>query len=327
MGVTTKDIARICNVSRTTVSRAFNNTGRINEDTKQYILKTAKELGYRPDILATSLKNGRTRSIGVVVFDVKNQYFAQMLNAIEVKARRHDYFVNITLHQKNKDLEHELLQKLVDYRVEGIILSAVSKGREFEEYLKSLNKPVVLLGNRVSSDFPFVGIDEKKASIEAVRMISSRGYDWIVFVCPPLSDADKENVYTHEKRREGFLSAVNETGIQNEIIGTWDYVQKVADILTDQSNKTAFFCSGDVYALDIMKELRSKELRAGLDYGIMGFDNIQFLGYMRPHLSTIDNSVELVAEKAVDVLFDLMKGKEVKNKIYVEYKIINGDTI
>jgi LacI family transcriptional regulator len=325
--VTTKDIAKICNVSRTTVSRAFNDSGRINDETKQLILNTAKELGYRPDILATSLKNGRTRSIGVVVFDAKNPYFAQMLNAIETEARKRDYFVNITLHQKNAGLEHELLQKLVDYRVEGIILSPVSKGKEFEKFLSGLGKPVVLLGNRVSGNLPYVGIDEKKAAKEAVESICARGYKRIVFVCPPLSENSKDNNYTHEKRKQGYSSAVLENGLLEEIISSDDYAKEAKDMVNNSKDKIAFFCSGDGYALDIMKELRLAGKKAEKDYGIMGFDNIQFLDYVVPRLSTIDNSVEMVAEKAVDLLFDLMNGEKVPNKTYVEYKVINGDTI
>ena len=87
MGVTTNDIARICQVSRTTVLRALNNKGRISKTTREKILQTAKDLGYRPDLLARGLVKGRTMNIGVVVFDVKNQYFAQMLSAIEGKAQ------------------------------------------------------------------------------------------------------------------------------------------------------------------------------------------------------------------------------------------------
>src|SRR5690554_6695584 len=84
MGIISKDIAKICGVSRGTVDRALNNKPRIKPETKERILKTAKELGYRPDLLARSLVKGKTMSLGVVVFDVRNRYFAQLLNSIEI---------------------------------------------------------------------------------------------------------------------------------------------------------------------------------------------------------------------------------------------------
>lgn len=329
MGVTTKDIAQICNVSRTTVNRALSGTGRISEETKELILKTARELDYHPDILATSLKNGKTQNIGVLVFDIRNQYFAQMVNAIEQEAKKRSYFLSINLHEKNKDTEREILKKLVDYRVEGIILSPVSKGKKYAKFLESLEKPVVIIGNNVDANIPFVGIDEKAAAKEAVEHIHSKGYKNIYFVCPPLSDAKTENVFSHEQREKGFSEAVKSIkGLKSDIISGWDYLDKVKEIMDGRKGqKIAFFCSGDVYALEIMKALRVEQLRAGEDYGIMGFDNIDVLDYVIPRLTTIDNSVEALAVKAVDVLFGMIEGKRVESSTVVPYKIIEGDTL
>jgi len=328
MSVTTKDIASICGVSRTTVNRAFTNTGRISEETKQKILKVAAELEYRPDLLAMGLKSGKTRFFGIVVFDVRNRYFAQMLNAVEVEARKHDYFVNITLHEKNKKLEKELIQRLADYRVEGFILSPVSKGPSFSEFLKKINKPTVIIGNRVGKDIPFVGINEKEAAKDAVKMIAEKGYKQIVFVCPPLADAEQENIYSHEQREQGFLEEIkNYPDVNSVVVASWDYLKEVEKIMNQATSKTAFFCSGDIFALEIMKYFKQFGKRAKQDYGIMGFDNIDTLDYVIPRLSTIDNVVEKVSEKAVSILFEMIEGKKVPNKTIVDYIVINGETL
>ena len=209
MGVTTKDIAKICGVSRTTVTRALSNQGRINEKTKENILNTAKELGYRPDLLARGLVKGKTMYIGVVVFDVKNRYFSQMLSSIETEAKKRGYFTNITLHEKDKEMEIELIQRLVDYHMDGLILSPVNKGKNFAEFLKGLNVPLVIIGNKIASDIPFVGINEQKASKESIELILKKGYKRIVFVCPPLADQKEENVYSHQQREKGFLGIMS----------------------------------------------------------------------------------------------------------------------
>ena len=327
MSVTTKDIARICNVSRTTVNRAFNDSGRISEETKKLILDTARELNYRPDLLATSLKNGKTKSIGVVVFDVKNRFFAQMLNAVEAKASNLGYSVNISLHGKDKTKERDMLQRLVDFRADGILLSPVSKDASFASFLKELGRPVVIIGNRINSDIPFVGIDEERAARQAVRKITENGYRRIVFVCPPLVDQGNENIYSHEQRKRGFISEINSLSIENEIIGSWDYLDRVQRIMRDNGPRTAFFCSGDVYALDIMKTLRNEKLSAGRDYGIMGFDNTDILDYIIPRLSTIDNEIERVAERAVEVLLSLIEGKETAYESILPFEIVEGETL
>mgnify|MGYP001637887677 CR=1 FL=1 len=131
MAITTKDLAQLCGVSRTTIHRALNGTGRIKPETKEMILQVAKEHGYRPDLLATGLAKGQTYNIGVVVLDVKNRYFAQMLSMISTEAYARGYGVNITLHGGDAGTEREQLTRLADYRVDGIILSSVNEGEAY----------------------------------------------------------------------------------------------------------------------------------------------------------------------------------------------------
>ena len=91
MGITTKDLAEICGVSRTTVNRALQGTGRIKEETKRRILDTAKQLGYEPDLVARSLVSGKSMMIGVIIVDLKNQYYPKMVNAIAERVLEDNY--------------------------------------------------------------------------------------------------------------------------------------------------------------------------------------------------------------------------------------------
>lgn len=208
MGITTKEIAKICGVSRTTVHRALNNTGRISEKTKRMILETAEKNGYRPDLLATGLAKGKTYYIGVVVMDVNNRYFSQMLSALEIEARERGYFINITLHQNDKEIEKEQLCKLADYHVDGIILSSVNKGEEYKKFIESLNIPVVTIDNKIADKIPFVTVNGRSAISKAVCEIAESGYEKVIFVCPPLAEKNLENIYVHEERTAGFKEAV-----------------------------------------------------------------------------------------------------------------------
>ena len=327
MGITTKDLAKICGVSRTTVHRALSDTGRINPQTKDFILETAKKYDYRPDLLARGLVKGQTYNIGVVVLDVNNRYFAQMLSAIEVEARKQGYFVNITLHEKNPAIEKEQIARLVDYHVEGIILSSVNQGVEYKKYLYSLNTPIVTIDNKIDEGIPFVGINEREAAKAASSQIISKGYQKVVFVCPPLSDRGTENIYVHEEREKGFKEAMMcSTEIDAVVIDQQDYLNNCANHLVD-GVKTAFFCSGDIFALELMKHLKSLGKRAPKDYGIMGFDNIDVLDYVTPRLTTIDNSVEKIAIIAVNMLFDLINGKTTRTEMLLDYLLVEGETI
>lgn len=344
MAVTAKELAQMCGVSRMTVHRALTDTGRINPQTKEMILAKAKECGYRPDLLARGLVKGQTFYIGVVVLDVNNRYFAQMLSAIGTEARQRGYFVNITLHEQNKEMEKEQLERLVDYHVDGIILSSVNRGDAYRDFLSSLDTPIVTIDNKIADGIPFVSIQGKKAAKEATEEILQRGYGKIVFVCPPLERIE-ENTYVHQQRLEGFEAAmsawreekkaggaaraIRKMDVESIVIDRNErYVERAYEELLNTDKKTAFFCSGDIFALDIMKYMHNKGKRAGKDYGIMGFDGIDMLDYVTPRLNTIYNPVEQVAKEAVKLLFKLMNGEADGNEsVILDCEMMAGETL
>lgn len=328
MGITTKEIARICGVSRGTVDRALNGKDRISPETKNKILSIAKDLGYRKDMLARGLVKGKTMYIGVVVFDIRNHYFSQMVNAIELQARTIDYFVNITLHEKNKEKEYRLINSLVDRRVDGILICPVNKGPDFENFLKNLPIPVVVIGNLVSTDIPFVGIDEKQATKDAVSKLLSKGYERIIFVCPPLSDRENENVYTHEQRTYGFVECAQQNQqIEMDIVSSWDFLDEIDNILKSKGLRTAVFCSGDIYALQILSHLKRKGIKIPEDVGIMGFDNIDMLEFITPSLATISNEIQKVGYTAVEMLGKLMNEQKTDTHVLIPHHVIDGESI
>lgn len=314
MGITTKDLAQLCGVSRTTVHRALNGIGRIHPDTREMILQTARDNGYRPDLLARGLVKGQTLSIGVVVLDVKNRYFSQMLSAIGAQANQRGYCVNITLHDNSREQEREQLARLADYRVDGIIVSSVNEGAQYKQFLEQLDVPLVSVDNRIAEGIPFVGINQKNAMQEAAKKVLEKGYQKIVFVCPPMAYASKENVYVHRERLSGFREAVKGyADIKTQELLDWSYLEQ-AEKLLDTKEKTAFLCTADDFALELMKRFRSKGKRAPEDYGIVGFDNIDTLEYVYPRMSTISNAVNEVADAAVNLLFELMEEKQQRQK-------------
>lgn len=333
MAITAKELAEMCGVSRMTVHRALTDTGRINPRTKELIRAKAKECGYRPDLLARGLVKGQTFYIGVVVLDVNNRYFSQMLSAIGTEARKQGYFVNITLHEENREMEKEQLERLVDYHVDGIILSSVNQGKEYRDFLKSLDTPIVTIGNKIADGIPFVSIEEKKAAMEATQTILEKGYEKIVFVCPPV-ERTEGNTYVHRQRLEGFTEAVarwkkTQAAVESLVIDVRDgYVRRTYEELKKAGKRTAFFCSGDIFALDIMKYMAEKGKKAGEDYGIVGFDGIDILDYVTPRLCTIYNPVEPVAKEAVKLLFKLMNGEAAGDEtVILDCEMMVGDTL
>lgn len=329
MPITVNQIAEKCGVSRTTVLRALNGTGSVGKETKKQILEVANEYHYRPNLLARSLNHGRTMSLGVVTINVENMYFVQSLNIINKEADKKGYFTNIVVCDENLDWEMKLIQGLADRQMEGILLSPLNQGKEFEEFLLSLHIPVICIGNYVSDAITTVQVNEKAATIDAVDLIVSKRYDQVIFVCPPLENKKNLNIYVHEQRLLGFQEAVQKYSIQNQVIGKEDYLSEIDKIIRKKGReKTAFLCSGDSYALNVMRWSEKKGLHCPRDFGLMGFDNINMLEYITPKLSTVSTNLEGVAATAVSELLQQIENEQyVAKSIYLNYKILDRETL
>ncbi len=328
MRVTTKDIARICGVSRGSVDRALHDKPGISRATREKVLRVSREVGYRVDLLARGLVKGKTSAIGVVVFDLAHEFFAELVSAIMDCARAAGYFAHVALSGKDRGEETAALERLAGLNVDGFLILPVGKGREFERYLSSLNRPLVCIANRLSKKWPFVGLDDRLATAEAVRYIASRGYRRIVYVSPPLGDRDDANRYAVEQRALGYRDALRETpGLaQPLVLRTHGYLADV-DGLDLARERTAFMCHSDIFALRILRHLAASGLRVPEDAGVMGFDNIETLQFVRPALATVDFHIPEIARRAVETLLSLMNGGKGSPAVVVEHQIVPGESV
>lgn len=329
MAITVNQIAEACGVSRTTVLRALNG-GSVAQDTKERILKVAQENNYRPNLLARSLNHGRTMSLGVVTINVENMYFVQSLDIINREADKKGYFTNIVVCDDSLEWERNLIQGLAERQMEGILINPMEKGEEFEQYLLSLNIPIVCIGNKVSDSITTVQVNETAATMDAVKHIVSKNYDEIVFVCPALELGENQNIYTHEQRLMGFQAAMTmHEDLKCRIIENSNYVEQVETILKEDAGKRiAFLCSGDSYALTIMKWAKENRKSIPEDFGLMGFDDVSVLQYITPGLTTVSTNLEGVAATAVQELISQIESEEYSPKsIILTHKIVDRETL
>ncbi|MBO1512523.1 LacI family DNA-binding transcriptional regulator [Metabacillus bambusae] len=329
MKVTIKDIANICGVSLGTVDRALNNRKGISEKTRKKILQVAEEMNYKPDFTARSLVMGKTMTIGVVLFDLYNRSFAQVLNAIELKARELGYFVYITLTDKNPENELQCIDYLVNRKVDGIILFSVNKGQFFDSYLRKFNIPIISIFNYISDEWEYVGIQEREAMKEAINYTTSKNYKNFIYICPPLAYSGKSNIYTQEERLNGFLEALAENNINTtpKIIKTSEYLRSLEGTTFNESEKTAIICSCDLYALEVMNFLKAKGYDIPGKVGVMGFDDIDMLQYVTPSLTTVKYPIVEIGIKAVESLVHKIDNGHYLSTPLLEYEIIKGESI
>lgn len=329
MGVTIKEIASMCGVSPGTVDRALNNRPGISERTKKKILKMVKKLNYHPDHMARSLAMGRTMTLGVVLFDLYNRSFAQLMNAIELKSRELGYYVHLVLTEKDKENEKRCIENLVSRKVDGIILFTVNKGEEYNQYLKSLNIPIVTIFNHLSDDWQYIGINDRQAMKDAVQYIWERNYRRYIFICPPLAFRSSSNIYTQEERLIGCMEGLTELDPGNEpiVIQDKNFLSALDRLELKGTEKTAILCSCDIYALEVMNHLKSKGIQVPQEVGLMGFDHIDVLKYVSPALTTVEYAVEEFGVKAVESLVSQIEQTDYPSVPLLNYKIIHGDSI
>ncbi|HCO29430.1 MAG TPA: LacI family transcriptional regulator, partial [Lachnospiraceae bacterium] len=186
------------------------------------------------------------------------------------------------------------------------------------------------IGNQVSDSITTVQVNEMEATIEAVELILSKGYQRIIFVCPPLEVQKEQNIYVHEQRLLGFQTAVKKyPELIASVIGKQNYLSAVEQEIQNCSDKKiAFLCSGDSYALDIMRWASQKGLSVPKDFGLMGFDDINVLEFISPKLTTVSTNLEGVAKTAVSELIQQIEVKEYCPKsIFLNYKILDRETL
>lgn len=326
--ITSKQIAEICGVSRGTVDRAINGRPGVNEETKQKILKKAEELGYTPNFAGRCLSKGKTYTIGIVLFDLKNNFLTQLATAIEARALERKYFAYLGITEKNPGNERKCIENLMQRKIDGLILCSVVKDADYSSYLKGLGIPVLTIANKVSDDLPLLAANDFKATQEAVDYILSRGYKRIIYVSPPLKKKDHENVTAPVRRYEGFIYAVKGCSgdIETIVHPDYDYIAEIRKINFNEK-KTAVLCSSDVFALEVMSYFFEAGLWPGSDAGLMGIDNIDILRFIKPRLTTISFDTDTYGKTAADIIIDMIEGKTTPFNVFLNHNIIEGETV
>lgn len=322
--VSTTKLAEICGVSQGTVDRALNNRPGINPKTKERILRVAKEFGYRPNIHASSMSGGKSMLIGVVVFNPNDDYFGDLLNKLEEEFAKKGYSTIVMFTHKNQHREKECIDNLYHMSVDGIVLCPICHGAEYENYLMSLNIPIVTVGNKLEK-LPYSGTDEVKATTDALCHIIENGYKKLIFVMTALNP--ENNAYAQLERLHTFEKITAKHNLDTEIIEIEDVegigisdkqineISKMESVI-NSGKKTAFVCSTDIYALRLLP------LADKLGAGIMGFNDVRSINTLAIKLDSVAYNVEASAKAISDYLID---GRD--EIPIIEHKIIKRGSV
>ncbi|MBQ8344892.1 MAG: LacI family DNA-binding transcriptional regulator [Clostridia bacterium] len=296
--ITTTQLARICGVSQGTVDRALHNRDGINPETKERILTVAREYDYLPSVQGGAPTNSML--IGVVLYDLYNEFFSKLAMSIVNTARLAGYSIIFQFSGKDERREKAALEYFDYIGVDGIILfSTGSDSEEYKTYLQLLKRPMVLIGNRMF-DLPYVGIDDTAAMRSVTeRLIKQIPLGDILYYAPVLKEhLHKDNA--QRLRLDGFLKAVTVLGRNYRIVTTTEELTNFGGIV----------CSTDYYALKAWKYLGYSQ-----DVKLAGFDNISLLKKLPLKMWTVEYSTDQIAQECLNYILGRRFNGQIQHRV------------
>jgi DNA-binding LacI/PurR family transcriptional regulator len=314
--VTIKDIAKALGLSTSTVSRALRDSYEISPETKKLVLEYAEKINYHPNPIALSLKERRSRSIGIIVSEIANSFFSQTIDGIESIAYNNGY--NVIISQSRESAERELinLNYLTSRSIDGLIVSVSAETNDFSNFkeLYERGMPIVFF-DRIVNDINThkVIIDNYKGAYEATIELISQGYKNIAAI------TNNENLSITKDRLAGYKAALADHGIAEK--GSFIkfcahgglVLSEVEDIITTLVNSTprpdAILALGDKLTTGALRMLKAKKIRVPDDMGLMGFSNSDTTELIDPPLSIIKQPAFEMGEIATTLLLQLIESK------------------
>ncbi len=294
--ITIHDIARELNVSASTVSRALQNHPRISQTTRKSVQQLAAKYNYQPNVVASSLRRGKSKTVGVIVPGINRNFFANVIGGLEEILASSGYHLMICQTQEKAKNEVSAVQTLINARVDAIILS-ISMETTNNDHIHMLMERGIRLfffdrlfeGINASS----VVVDDRLGAYLNVNHLLEQGYKKIVHVAGP------DHIHIYRNRKEGYIEAMTNAGL--EVPPSWiiekPLVQEggIAAFSAGMErgiSPDAYFCAGDFAALGVMQAAKQSGLRIPEDLGITGFANEPFTEFLEPSLTTVDQQGE-----------------------------------
>jgi LacI family transcriptional regulator len=329
MAVTIKDIAKKANVSIATVSRVINKKANgIRIETQQRVLDIVKEYNYQPSGVARSMITKKTSTIGLIIPDIRNPFFPELVRGVEDFSKRNNYNVFLCNTDGDIDREIEYLNLMKEKNVDGIVYTYAYGGLD-DQFKKNLHNkiPIVLLDRR-KDDHQFSGvyIDDEKAGYMATKHLIDLSHERIGCITGP------EHIRNSMDRLKGYKNALKESGLitQQAFIKSGNYQMeggyKAAKHLLRENKVTAIFAFNDLMAFGVYQAANEFGLKIPDDLSVVGFDNIKYNRLLHPKLTTIGQSTYRMGELGTELLLNQINQGEgyQTNSIYLEPNLIVG---
>ncbi|UCG58116.1 MAG: LacI family DNA-binding transcriptional regulator [Phycisphaerales bacterium] len=316
---TLKDIAERLGISVTTVSRILNGRAdryRISDKTAKAVFKVARELNFSPNPLARGLRLNKTQTIGLVIPDISNPFFASIARNVESEARKRGYSVILCDSEESIDLEIESLALLQSRKVEGLVVSPVGTADSHLRKFESANLPIVIVDRHFPDvSLPFVASDNFGGALEGVNHLVENGHRNIACIqglrC---TMPNNERVRGYRAALENHNIPFDESLIVGNSFGEENGYIESKLLLKKRRDVTAVLALSNLISLGVLRALGEEGLRVPDDISIVSFDEQPYSAYLATPMSTVgQNSVEM-GQIAVKLLFSQIESPHLSHK-------------
>jgi LacI family repressor for deo operon, udp, cdd, tsx, nupC, and nupG len=310
-----KDVARQAQVSTATVSRALTNPEKVSQTTRSRVEQAAIEVGYLPHTLGRSVRRSDSRTIMVIVPDICDPFFSEIIRGIEVTAASHGYLVLIGDCAHQNQQEKTLIDLILPRQIDGMLLlgSRLPFDASKEE---QRNLPPMVMANEFAAELelPTVHIDNLTAAFNAVNYLHELGHRRIACIAGP------EEMPQCHYRLQGYIQALRRNGLNVDphYITRGDFsfeagARAMGQLLDLPQPPEAVFCHSDIMALGALSLIKRRQLRVPQDISLIGFDDIALTQYCDPPLTTVAQPRFEIGQQSMLLLLEQLQGHSINN--------------
>jgi len=307
--ITIKDVARLAEVSISTVSRVINDSKPVSPEVRKRVLKVIEETGYKPNDVARSLVTRRSYLIGVIVNNLAQSYVADIVRGIEEIGKMYGYDILLCSSYSSKETQEKYLQLLDRKQAEGLFLVGNKFDDEIIQLAKSLNKPCIYFTRDVHENMNYISIDCNAAIYEMTNYLITEGHKKIAYI----SDFEDRTTVEIDKIT-GYQKAIEDNELEYSkvyVVGGSKYSKAYElgkSIAKNSGEFTAVVCSNDEIAIGILNSFIDKKIKVPDDVSVVGFGNIREGTFVRPELTTIGEPYYDVGAVGMRMLIKMIKG-------------------
>lgn len=311
-----KEVADRACVSTATVSRTINGSDVVKPRTAEKIWRVIRELGYYPSTQARALASGKSRILGLIISDIVNPFFPELVKSFEFAATRHGYEVIIANTDYNPERMATCVRRMIERQADAVAIITSEIERHLIDELSRRKVPIVFLDvGKLRPLMSNISVEYGKGIQEAVQHIVSLGHKRIGFIAGP------HNLKSARTRRAAFLKCISDSGIENSqrIVVEGNHKVDGGDkamthMLSLSDPPTAVLASNDLTAIGAMRAISRARLRVPEDISLIGFDDIELSLCTQPPLTTIRLSRAELGQKAFDALYRNLSGESSKGE-------------